>query len=276
MTDIAGKARAMGKPVRVGKARLPMHGKPVKNTTDFAGMLDSIADRPSGLGFETFDPAAIEIGVVLKRARETRGLTQAELAGRVGLKQGQISEIESGKMPEGPSYRKLRPLLSTLGVKFVMDAPHWPAIEDWVGLVGDGGALKLTDETVDLEACATIVRSFVRGPALDEIRSAINGLIASSRGRANLFEPGVCGFWSAAPGKAGKLAVKRGVLVLGLAGPGTLRHASGPGILSLTHVIVAGGQAHIDVTNTGEDRFDFMTVPLTVEVAGSLGAQLPT
>ncbi|MCF4164993.1 helix-turn-helix domain-containing protein [Zavarzinia compransoris] len=271
MTDIAGKNRGLA---RVGKARLPMHDKEMRNATDLAGMLDSIRDRPNGLGFETFDPAAIEIGVVLRRARETRGLTQTELADRAGLKQGQISEIESGKMPEGPSYRKLRPLLSSLGVKFVMDAPQLPAIEDWVERVGGDQALLLTDETENLEICTALIRSLIRGPILEETRAAIGRLVASRSGRANLFDRGVCGFWSAAPGQVGTLAAKRGLIVVAIAGPGTVRRASKANVSTSPQVVVAGDHAHIDVANTGDDRFDFMTVPLTVEVARSLGVPL--
>ncbi len=53
---------------------------------------------------------AKQIGAIVRRARRNAGLTQTDLAGRVGLRQATISRLEKGE-----SETKLGTLLDVLG-----------------------------------------------------------------------------------------------------------------------------------------------------------------
>ncbi len=54
------------------------------------------------------------IGELIKRARETKGMTQKELANEVGMAQSSISLIESGK--QSPSGDAMRQIANVLGL----------------------------------------------------------------------------------------------------------------------------------------------------------------
>ena len=69
------------------------------------------------LGGRSFDIAAIELGERIRNGRLRVGMTQAELAARVGCKQADISKIENGKGRDGPTYRRLRSFSDVLGVE---------------------------------------------------------------------------------------------------------------------------------------------------------------
>jgi transcriptional regulator with XRE-family HTH domain len=57
----------------------------------------------------------MEIGAALKRLREARGLTQAELATRAGLSQGYIAKLEPSNRPgQHKSSHQTNPSLAVL------------------------------------------------------------------------------------------------------------------------------------------------------------------
>lgn len=70
-----------------------------------------------GAGKSHVEPAAIEIGYRIRSARQQRGWTQADLAKRVGIAQGDLSNIERGGGSEGPSYRTLRSIALALSIE---------------------------------------------------------------------------------------------------------------------------------------------------------------
>jgi transcriptional regulator with XRE-family HTH domain len=55
------------------------------------------------------------IGLVLKRLREAKGLSQLELAKRAGVAQGYVSELEAGQK-KNPGIETLRKIAKALGV----------------------------------------------------------------------------------------------------------------------------------------------------------------
>lgn len=57
-------------------------------------------------GYEARD-ALIRLGGMLKQARESSGLTQEELAAKVGMSQPTISRLESGFGPRGPEVETI-------------------------------------------------------------------------------------------------------------------------------------------------------------------------
>ncbi len=57
----------------------------------------------------------------LRQMREHAGLKQSELAGKLGISQARISEIERGNSPEGVGYSLLKRIAAACGF------PDWPA-----------------------------------------------------------------------------------------------------------------------------------------------------
>jgi transcriptional regulator with XRE-family HTH domain len=56
----------------------------------------------------------MELGAQIRKIREELGLSQEQLAGRVGTAQSTISQLEQGE--RNPSYKTLRSLANALGV----------------------------------------------------------------------------------------------------------------------------------------------------------------
>ncbi|MDF2442346.1 MAG: HTH-type transcriptional regulator / antitoxin HipB [Subtercola sp.] len=68
--------------------------------------------------------APVDLGLALQQARLARGLTQSELAARLGISQRSISEIESGK-----TTIYLRRLFDLMGATGVELSAAWAADE---------------------------------------------------------------------------------------------------------------------------------------------------
>ncbi|WP_448140381.1 helix-turn-helix domain-containing protein [Sphingopyxis fribergensis] len=69
-----------------------------------------------GTGERRLEPAAIEIGERIRSERQAAGLTQMQLAKKIGCKQGDLSDIERGRGRDGPSFRVLRAIADALGI----------------------------------------------------------------------------------------------------------------------------------------------------------------
>jgi HTH-type transcriptional regulator/antitoxin HipB len=69
-----------------------------------------------------------QIGAIVRRARRRAGLTQAELAERVGLRQATISKLEAGE----PATRlsTLLDVLAALGLEIVIDERGKGSVRD--------------------------------------------------------------------------------------------------------------------------------------------------
>jgi transcriptional regulator with XRE-family HTH domain len=81
--------------------------------------LISSAKKLGGVGSsrDRVDARAIEIGERIRAARLARGWTQSRLAKRVGCAQGDLSELERGRLgPQGPSYRSLTSIADALSI----------------------------------------------------------------------------------------------------------------------------------------------------------------
>lgn len=70
------------------------------------------------------DPAEEDLRIcnVLKDLRIGKGLTQKELAERIGTKQSAISDLEQGTMPSIPTLRRV---CKGLGVKLIIQIEQW-------------------------------------------------------------------------------------------------------------------------------------------------------
>jgi transcriptional regulator with XRE-family HTH domain len=66
---------------------------------------------------------AESLGHAVRHFREQAGLTQTELAERVGIQQYYLSQLETGKVTE--QTRRLVALFKTLGVRIVVGKADW-------------------------------------------------------------------------------------------------------------------------------------------------------
>jgi len=71
--------------------------------------------------FRVYHPAAL--GQAVKHFREDAGLTQAELAEKVGIRRVYLAEFEAGKVTE--QTERLVSLLRALGVRLVATKADW-------------------------------------------------------------------------------------------------------------------------------------------------------
>jgi transcriptional regulator with XRE-family HTH domain len=81
-------------------------------------------DRPSPereQAFRIYTPASL--GTAIKHYREQAGLTQAELADRVGVNRSYLSELESGAETE--QLRRILRVLKQLGVRMTLQKADW-------------------------------------------------------------------------------------------------------------------------------------------------------
>ncbi len=143
-----GKLR---KRLRRGDAR-------AENTVTLADGLEALGRRVQVPGVTDLDPAALEIGQIIRRLRKNRGLTQSALAQRCGVNQGALSEIERGHGRDGPSYRILRDIARALSVNLplLLDAQISGAMPGRVPEAADVGAASnsLVDDGGESEAVA--------------------------------------------------------------------------------------------------------------------------
>ncbi len=62
-----------------------------------------------------------ELAVAVRRMREEAGLTQEQLAARIGVKQPMIARVERGSDPRTPRWDVLRRVSLALGRQLVLD-----------------------------------------------------------------------------------------------------------------------------------------------------------
>jgi DNA-binding XRE family transcriptional regulator len=74
-------------------------------------------------GYEARD-AIIRLGEMLQQMRETSGLTQLQLAERVGMTQPAVSRIESGLGPNGPAFDTMMRYVHGCNFELVIGAKH--------------------------------------------------------------------------------------------------------------------------------------------------------
>lgn len=62
----------------------------------------------------------IRFGRMMRGARESQGLTQAELAARLEISQSEISRLEKGEGVNGPTFERIVALAHALGLHLVV------------------------------------------------------------------------------------------------------------------------------------------------------------
>jgi HTH-type transcriptional regulator / antitoxin HipB len=81
--------------------------------------LDELLNTPERRAAFEDASAALEAGRLVRALRERAGLTQTELAAKLGVKQPRVSAIEAGAGRDGPSYALLRRIAIACGVEWV-------------------------------------------------------------------------------------------------------------------------------------------------------------
>ena len=85
--------------------------------------------------------AAAKMGVLLRRLRESAGLTQRELFVATGVQQSEISRYEAGQAPRGLTLSQLETLAHAQGVEVVIGFAQKNGTADDNALVIDGRTL---------------------------------------------------------------------------------------------------------------------------------------
>jgi len=62
---------------------------------------------------------AKQLGAIMRRERRNRGLTQAELGKKIGLRQATISKLEAGE--PATQLRTLLDVLAAMGLEIIID-----------------------------------------------------------------------------------------------------------------------------------------------------------
>ncbi|MCG5078787.1 helix-turn-helix domain-containing protein [Paraburkholderia tagetis] len=62
----------------------------------------------------------VRFGRIMRGARESQGLTQAQLASRLEISQSEISRLEKGEGVNGPTFERLVAFAHALGLRFVV------------------------------------------------------------------------------------------------------------------------------------------------------------
>lgn len=108
-------------------------GRPISDILERVEARNPEAAKESG-----FSSAAMRAGAMVRRMRKSRGLSQSELATRIGVTQERISEVERGLGPQGPTFALLDRVAKACGMRIdavQMEAPAaTPAQEDEVPL----------------------------------------------------------------------------------------------------------------------------------------------
>lgn len=95
-------------------------------------LISELGNPSETLASAGIDPLVLQTGLRLQRARIERGITQSELAARVGITQPQLSDIEAGKGRKGPAHAIVRRIEIELGLDEGLREPlctqikiHW-------------------------------------------------------------------------------------------------------------------------------------------------------
>jgi transcriptional regulator with XRE-family HTH domain len=123
----------------------------------------------------------------IRRARVSRGLTQARLAEEVGLSRETLSLLENGRVPD-LGVRKVLAVLEKLGLDMTVEADHEPRRRDYVRMACITASVSFKAALTEDELIHALVTGKVpakRSPhlrtLLDEAPATLlNGLVAEA------------------------------------------------------------------------------------------------
>jgi transcriptional regulator with XRE-family HTH domain len=95
----------------------PQRSGALRHTETLRASLDRVVGKHGFLASDGVTPAALDLGINLKRARLAKKLTQEKLAERVGLSQAALSAIENGRGKDGPTWATIARICEALEIE---------------------------------------------------------------------------------------------------------------------------------------------------------------
>ena len=121
----------------------------------------------------------LEVGVEMRRERLRQGLTQSELAERVGISQAMLSNIETAKGAEGPTLKTLYSLADALDFRLALLPEHGkPTTEPQAEEVAIAKPSKASGSRVHVtelsQGGVSFVRSFITSADMKGLRKELD------------------------------------------------------------------------------------------------------
>jgi len=145
-----------------------------------ASIEEVFADDPEFLAdLKSVRDAACEAAHFIKKLRGTAGLTQRQLAARLGISQPRVSAMEKGVGPEGPSYLMLQRVANACGVAWSLEtglgsAPEYGRLDVGYALWPEAAAQQRPRRGSNARLVEEVLQSNApRALRPTEIRSAI-------------------------------------------------------------------------------------------------------
>lgn len=134
--------------------KAPRSPNPVGKLSRVQPTLEQLLPRAEQrLAFEEAS-AALEAGQLVRAARMNAGLTQVELAQRLGVEQPRVSAIEAGRGRDGPSYALLKRIFVACNIPwFIPDTVMGfmsPAEPAEVMFATEAAAVMLAEEAAEV------------------------------------------------------------------------------------------------------------------------------
>lgn len=223
----------------------------------------------------------LEVGIEIRRERLRQGLTQSELAERVGISQAMLSNIETAKGAEGPTLKTLYSLADELDLRLALLPEHGkPKAEPQAEEVaiarpskGSGSRVHVTELSED---GVSFVRSFITSADMKGLRKEFD-----FRGSNWEIEKGdfsnigkVC-LWSFEPHSGTVIKTGNGVVLVVTQDQGDFRLIPGvkkakfgklagkmlDSTREVRRVEYLGGSQEVVITNFGAGKSMLLSVP---------------
>lgn len=223
----------------------------------------------------------LEVGVEIRRERLRQGLTQSELADRVGISQAMLSKIETARGAEGPTLKTLYSLVDELGLRLALLPEREKATEQLQAAeisiskpsTGSAARIHVTELSKD---GVSFVRSFITNADMKGLRKRfdLRGQNWENKNRNPLNAGKVC-LWSFEPYSGTVIKTGNGVVLvvtqddgnfrlISSTTKGELRKITGKS-LNFTHEVrrveYLGGSQEVVVTNLGAEKSMLLSVP---------------
>jgi transcriptional regulator with XRE-family HTH domain len=265
---------------------LPKRNKPFTDAVQLTSALAEIKDRPDLLGLPEVDPAAIEVGLALRRARVGAGLSQPDLSRLTGVPQSAISDIERGIGKNGPSFRMIKTLASALKHELkLLPEEGEPALVDpvavsednWIKVLQGEQEIIHIDTFYNSEACLRLARSVL---SEKDIRTREVGghewLLSEHQLRKIRYDLS-CKVWTMKPHAHSRFKSLSPMMVVTISGRAAFIFSNRPKstaaktITGKRRVIVVNKGQPLAVINEGAKDLTLLTVPLSRAVKDVVG-----
>ena len=270
MTDMTDLNEILPPSAKKGRRPLARRTGRASNTETLRNSLDRVVED---LGFSASDKItapALELGLTLRQARLAKGLTQDELAQRIGLPQNALSMIENGRGSDGPTWTTVSRICEALGIEpsFLPAEAVQSAAEDVeirIFKASKGAKAKVREADLG-EAAAAVALSLLSKDAAKWLKTA---LMKAGLGADKLPTPGAGPrFLSLAPHAGTRIKATGNPLVViavnGARDVGTVALRHGAGRTWIYDGVARVSQAGtVEVGNNSNESSVVFTLPAT-------------